>query len=135
MDNASAYGAEDSRFESWQDRIFFSNRMLRPGGEAKNTKRIIVSCNQKLSSLTRSQASPHVFLLLKQSFAARFSLRLLASLRYFTWLRDHAFRRNCTSRGRQWHARLSAARGRILSSRILHRCVCRKCLIEFLPCY
>ena len=23
MDNASAYGAEDSRFESWQDRIFF----------------------------------------------------------------------------------------------------------------
>ena len=25
MDNASAYGAEDSRFESWQDRIFFFN--------------------------------------------------------------------------------------------------------------
>ena len=23
MDNASAYGAEDSRFESWRDRYFF----------------------------------------------------------------------------------------------------------------
>ena len=28
MDNASAYGAEDSRFESWQDRIFFSSDLL-----------------------------------------------------------------------------------------------------------
>ena len=25
MDNASAYGAEDSRFESWQDRLFYSS--------------------------------------------------------------------------------------------------------------